>query len=441
MVEQLLNHIYAHQLCKATDKILLGVSGGLDSVVMLHLFFQAGFSIGVAHCNFQLRGEEADGDEEFVRRLCSEFNIPFYCQRFETKTFAHEERLSVQMAARELRYRFFEQIREREGYDHIATAHHLDDSLETALLNLARGSGLEGMAGIPDVSGKVIRPMLFATRRMLSEYASQHHLQWREDVTNQAEDYSRNYLRHQVVPKLKKLNPNLEETYRHTRQRLSEARQLALYAIKYFKALYVKHDNNCMIIEREGLLRSGAGATLLWELIKKEGFNFSQCRDILQHHQPGKYFFSDTHYLVVDRGTYILYPKEDDAFFSREIARNETQVFHAGVFLSLEEVSREAFVLEKNAWVAQLDADLLRYPLIWRTWKTGDYFVPLGMKHTKKVSDFLIDLKVSLPEKKRVTVIESGGEIAWVAGYRISEKFKVTEQTKRVLRIRYSKPE
>lgn len=435
MVEQLLHHIESHQLCRRDDRILLAVSGGADSLVMMHLFREAGLQAAVAHCNFGLRGAESDGDEAFVREAASAMNMPFHVTHFDTLEYAENEKLSIQMAARKLRYDWFDELVAEHGYQFIATAHHLNDSLETFLLNLSRGTGLEGLTGIPVKSGKVIRPMLFATRHMIEVYASRHAIAWRDDSSNAENKYHRNLLRSEVVPLLKKINPNLEHTFAATIERLQGSWYAVQRELEAFRAKAVRHEGAVMYIKKEDLIQQPNQTVLLWELLKHLGFNYDQCGDIIRAlHQPGKVFYADTYRLSVDRDFLEVDQKEINQSIHAVITRDETLVMAGKKSLNFKTIERTGYQIQKDSTIAQLDADIVKFPLAWRTWKPGDVFIPLGMKHHKKISDFLVDEKIPLREKNDVTVLaDATGEIIWVAGKRIADPFKVTEATRKVL--------
>ena len=433
VVEQLLNHIRRHALCKSTDKILLAVSGGVDSMVMLHLFRDAGFKVGVVHCNFQLRGKESSADEELVRKTCQVLNLPFFVKRFDTTTHATTHKLSVQMAARELRYDYFHQLLEAEDYDLMATAHHFNDTIESTLLNLIRGTGMDGLVGIAPKNGKIIRPLLFANRTMIMTFARQKNISWREDASNLSDDYQRNFLRHQVVPRLVDMNPGFEQTFRDTHERLVGATLFAQNFVREFRKSAVETRDKKTNVDIHKVQQSAAPAVLLWELIKDLGFNFDQCRQMVNDHQPGKLFLSTSHQLLVDRRQFIIERKQPSQFTTLTIEKGQKRIGEAPFALSLREDASDDFQLIKDPAVAQLDADRLQFPLIWRKWQAGDYFIPLGMQQEKKLSDFLIDLKIPFNAKADITVLESAGEIVWVVGYRINDRYKVTGETKRVL--------
>lgn len=432
MLEQFLNHIKRHGLCEPADRILLAVSGGIDSMVMLHLFQQAGFTIAVAHCNFQLRGDDANGDEAFVSATAQQFHIPCFINRFETAQYAEITKLSIQMAARELRYAWFEELMEKYRFNVLATAHHLNDSLETVLLNWVHGSSLEGFTGIPVKHECVIRPLLFATREQIEQYAQEHNITWREDVSNQSDDYQRNFIRHQVIPALKEINPSLESTVqRGFAKSLAEVNWMQ-EGFDDWKRKYTITAHDKVTIQKRYFTGLPQEASVLWKFIKTFGFNYDTCVDVVRSlsGQPGKRFFSSTHQLVVDRELLLITP-HSIALHDITIGADQSEA-QLGAWRM--EISRST-TFQKSAAPNQatLDVAHINFPLTWRTWKAGDAFYPLGMRNRKKVSDFLIDLKLSRTDKDSVTVLESQGEIIWVAGYRIDNRFKITDHTREVV--------
>ncbi|MCI0750734.1 MAG: tRNA lysidine(34) synthetase TilS [Flammeovirgaceae bacterium] len=432
VLEQFLRHIEQTHLCSKEDKILLAVSGGLDSMVMLELFKQAGYSISVAHCNFQLRGEESDADEKFVKDVCSGSEIPFHARRFETEKYASENRLSIQMAARELRYAWFHEVMEFHEYNKLATAHHVNDSIETVLMNWIHGDSLEGFTGIPANNDKIIRPLLFATRNEIESYAKENKLKWREDSSNQADNYQRNFLRHQVIPKLKELNPSFESTFQRGLRKIQSELSFLEKAFVEWKLQFVKMAGETMSIEKKAFEGLRPSASIIHRLLVEYGFSFDVCEEIgkAMYGQSGKKFLSPSHELIIDRTQLIVTPHQD---FWKEtlIKAGQDQSFLGPWSMDIEK--SESLVPLTDSDVALLDADKLKFPLRWRIWKEGDYFYPLGMDHKKKISDFLIDMKVSLADKKFVTVLESEGQIAWVVGYRLDNRFKITRETVRGL--------
>jgi len=427
MLEQFLNHIRQYSLCDSNDRILLAVSGGLDSMTMLHLFKEAGFQIAVAHCNFQLRGAESDGDESFVRTTCKQLNIPFFSIRFDTDVYAKQNGLSTQMAARELRYAWFQKLLHDEKYDWLATAHHFNDSVETVLLNWLHGGSIESFAGIPVKNQQVIRPLLFALRSDLEKYATDKNLSWRDDASNVTDDYQRNFLRHQVIPKLKEINPSLESTLQYGLKKVKSDLSFLDASVGEWKQNHIKEAGLSIRIEKKALANLPVGIT--WRVLKPYGFNFSQCEDLTNalNGQSGKKFLSNSHQLTVDRKEIILTPLESS--WEDILIKNDGGRVTLGSW-DMDILTTTNLELTQNPLMAILDSDKLRFPLCWRKWKPGDYFYPLGMEHKRKLSDFLIDKKVSIAEKNYVTVLESEGQIVWVVGHRIDSRFRLTSSTK-----------
>lgn len=402
-------------------------------MVMLHLMRKAGFSISVAHVNFGLRAEESDADETFVRAACEASDVRCYVRGFDTRQHATARGISIQMAARDLRYAFFQEVAAANGYDFVATGHHFSDLIESVLLNLSRGTGIDGFRGIAAKKGNIIRPLLFATRREIRAYAAAEGIAWREDTSNASDDYPRNLVRHHIVPRFEELNPGFEEGFRETHDRMMGARALAGAFIESFKASWLKVIPNGITLDIEAVREAPFPAVLLWEVIKPYGFHYDHCKQIVRDHQAGKRFTSDTHELVVDRTTYIIAPVRKGSFPPVAIEAGQRKVAQEGTMLQLEAYSSKQFKLRRDATIAQLDADRVRFPLVWRKWEAGDYFVPLGMHAEKKLSDFLIDLKIPFNAKADITVLESGGDIVWVVGYRIDERYKITPETERIL--------
>lgn len=432
MVSQVVRYIERHQLCSKSQRVLLAVSGGLDSMVMLDLFHTAGYQVGVAHCNFQLRDSDSEKDEQFVEARCKSLNIPFYSKRFETNNYAAENKLSIQVAARELRYAWFEELCQAEHFDCIATAHHANDNLETTLLHLTRGTGISGVAGIPVRAGIVIRPLLGCTRDQLRAYAIQNKIEWREDRSNDTDDYDRNFIRHNILPQLRSLNPALDESMLQTQERLLGALSVFKLGLGELENKFVKKVGDRIIIYKALLESTPFPAVVLWELVKKFGFNFRQIQEVVEVEESGRQFIAGDYHLVVDRNEWIIYrPKTNDGEVWIEEA-DKSASFHDQQ-LRIETLSDHT--IETDTHVAKLSKNTLRFPIVWRKWKEGDMFYPLGMNNRKKVSDFLIDCKVSIADKERVTVLESQGNIVWVVGYRIDNRHKITEDTDEVVRF------
>ncbi|WP_276369537.1 tRNA lysidine(34) synthetase TilS [Chryseolinea sp. H1M3-3] len=438
MFEQFLNHIQQHHLCSHEDSILLAVSGGLDSMVMLQLFKEANFNVGVAHCNFQLREQDSDLDEKLVHETCIALGIPFFNQRFETESFAVAHGLSIQMAARELRYAWFDDLVKKYSYNLLATAHHFDDSMETVLLNITKGAATEGLTGIPLKNQYIIRPLLFTTRAQIEKYGAEKKVAWREDQSNLTDDYQRNFIRHHVIPKLREVNPSLESTWQQGIAKIQGDLELIHIAFEDWEKKFIRETEERTVIDKKAFDSFSSAVSVLWRFIKKYAFNFDQAREIVlaMQGQSGKRFLSPTHVLVIDREVIIItrHPQDWDTIV---IDGSEQAVSLGPWKLSLSNGHVE--VPRTSNMQVSIDADKLKFPLRWRKWQHGDSFQPLGMKNNKKLSDFLIDNKVSLPDKDTVTVLESEGTIVYVVGWRIDERVKISDETQRVLNISVEK--
>ncbi|MGE0771663.1 MAG: tRNA lysidine(34) synthetase TilS [Cyclobacteriaceae bacterium] len=433
-MEGFVEFIEHHQLCQREDKVLLGVSGGVDSMAMLHLFHEHGFNVGVAHCNFCLRGKDSDEDERLVKKYCADRSVPFFSKRFETKYHAREKGISIQMAARQLRYNWFEELLKSERYNCLATAHHLNDNVETVLLNLVRGTGLAGLAGIPLKTERVFRPLLQYSKKEILEYAKSNQIPWRADASNESDDYQRNLLRNQVIPILRQLNPNLEETFVRNMERLAGAKETLDVYVRELRKKYLSHKGAHLRISKKVFSDVPAPAFVLWQFTKEFGFSYEQMNVICAaiQRQPGAQFLSSSHRLVVDR-EHLMVESLGQSWTEVTIASDHL-IARLGPWQLQFQLAEPGHIShDKNE--ATLDRGRIEFPLTWRKWRPGDAFVPLGMQQKKKLSDFLIDSKVSVPEKDQATVLESGGEIVWVVGHRIDDRFKVTDQTTEVIQF------
>ncbi|MFZ1807309.1 MAG: tRNA lysidine(34) synthetase TilS, partial [Cyclobacteriaceae bacterium] len=391
-----------------------------------------GYKIGVAHCNFHLRGTASDEDEQLVKQTCEPLKIPFHSTRFDTNNYAAVNGLSTQMAARELRYAWFREVMQADKYDWLATAHHLNDNLETTLLNFVRGTGISGIKGIPPKTDNIIRPLLGFTKKELVAYANENKLAWREDATNATDDYDRNMLRHQVIPPLQQLNPALEETFKRTNQRLQGAAAVFQLGLDHLREQFVTQEKDRITISTK-LMQVPFPEVVLWELLKDYGFNHTQCSDaVAAASQSGKIFLSQSHQLTIDRKAWIIAPLAGE-MQAIAIHPNDKKVTLGAWDLTIASSSDTSFSTQPTE--AKLDAAKINFPLIWRKWKEGDIFTPQGMNTKKKLSDFFIDGKVPRPDKDTATVLEANGEIIWVVGYRIDNRYKITNQTKDVLQL------
>ncbi|WP_221390824.1 tRNA lysidine(34) synthetase TilS [Dyadobacter sp. NIV53] len=443
MLDSFLTFINQQKLHLSGQRTLLTISGGVDSVVMASLFHKAGFSAGFAHCNFGLRGEDSDQDEVFVRELGEYYGFQVYTKLFDTKAFVKENAISTQMAARDLRYPWFEKIRKENSFDWIATAHHANDSLETTLLNLVRGTGIAGLHGIAVQNNFLIRPLLFATKDEILDYARQNNLSWREDRSNQSLDYKRNVVRKRIVPVLKEMNPSLESTFLITSEKMRAAESLLTEFLENWQKDAVRQTDGQLHISISALLTSTEPAYRLWHILNNYGFRYSQVMQIAKSLRAlsGKIFHSDSHMLLKDREDLILKPIERETITDSVIInKSEGDYSFADDCLHMSpEIKQPGLEIEKSKDIAYVDGDMLSFPLMVRQWLSGDIFCPFGMKgKRKKVSDVLIDLKLNIYQKEKISVLVNGnGEIIWVIGIRTDERYRITDQTQTMIRMEW----
>ena len=429
------NHFIEEQkLCNYDDNILVAVSGGCDSVVLLDLLYKSEFKISVAHCNFKLRGVESDEDEKFVASLAKGYGVPYFAKSFDTKKYASENGLSVQEAARDLRYQWFEKLSDEHSLDKVAIAHHLDDQAETFFINLSRGSGLKGLKGMPIKRGKIIRPLLFARREEVEAYADSNSLEYRTDSSNASVKYLRNKIRHELMPVLKKLKPGFQEQLEKSLQFLAEDNEVFQQMIDDKKKKIIHPESNYEWIIKSDLV--GLHPALFFHILETYGFNRSVTDDLLSalnRDSTGKVFESASHRLLIDRDRVIIQPNVLQNKWKGELSIIES--IQDPIELQLSNMGIDDFTLDKDNKIAAFDADLLKLPLTLRLWQTGDYFVPFGMSGKKLVSDLLIDIKLNRFEKEQVWVLLSGNEIIWVVGYRATNTFKIGKNTRNVLQL------
>lgn len=437
MLSQFTDFILENQLFEPHQEVLLAVSGGIDSMVMLHLFEKSGFKYGVAHCNFQLRGSESDGDEQFVRETVLQHGVPAFFQTFDTGEHARLNGISVEMAARELRYDFFEKVRKDNNFAFIATAHHQDDLMETFFLNLSRKTGIKGLTGIKVKSGKIIRPLLFSNREQIENYAATHFIDFRNDSTNIETVYQRNFIRHKILPLFTELNPSFRKNFLATIQNLKGAEEVYSERMEELKQKVMKQHPEEKIIQISQLLNTSYPETLLYEILADYQFNPSVATQVFQSLETdsGKQFYSPTHRLVKDREKLFIteLPEEEKRIYY--IEKDDLELF-APFDLTIERLDNDDFKIIKDSNVACLDFDKLEFPLLIRKWRQGDYFQPLGMTGFKKLSDFFIDEKMPLHEKENTWLLCSGQKIVWIMGHRIDNRFKITPETTTVLQLR-----
>lgn len=435
MLTKFQNHIITNFPFLLKSRFFIAVSGGIDSMVLVHLFQQVGYPFAMLHCNFQLRGKESDDDMRFVMKYGDKYLIPWSVGHLDTKGYAKEMKVSIQVAARELRYDwFYEQLKEK-GFDYILTAHHLDDSLETFLINFTRGSGLEGLTGIPEQNDKIIRPLLPFSRNEIEAYAQENKIAWREDSSNASDKYLRNKFRHNVIPILKEINPSLLASFENTLSHLKQTQSLAADASKSLYSKVVTKNENQISIDLLKLLKYENYKSYLFDWLQPFGFSdWSSVYDLI-HAQSGKQVHSETHSLLKNRETLLLFSKQEisnDVVYWIQKEQNEVKIPLNLSFCNVDDIS----VQPTN--VIFVDEERLIFPLEIRKWKEGDWFFPFGMNGKKKLSKFFKDEKFSLLDKSNTWLLCSDNQIVWVVGNRQDERFKVTETTTRILKINYT---
>lgn len=438
MLERFNQYREENSLGRPEDKILLAVSGGIDSVVMTQLYQEAGSMYAMAHCNFQLRGEESEEDEQFVRDLADKYDCRLFTTRFSTKEYCRKNKLSVQMGARDLRYSWFNELARKEGYHYIAIAHNKNDVAETMLINLIRGTGLKGLTGIKPRTDTLIRPLLFASRDEIMEYAQQKELAYREDSSNRENKYHRNLIRNEIIPLMQQINPSLLDTLFHEKEVFSATFRLYREKIDRLHQSLTTVEGNTVKMSISKIRSLRLEPPIIYELLSPWGYTFSDATDIYRSlaGEPGRRFHSDKYVLIRDRNFLIIEPiKEETGKKTYRIGENETSVT-TPVNLSLKKAARNAeFRIPDSKTSIVLDYDKLRFPLRLRHWQNGDFFIPLGMKGRKKLSDFFTDQKLSLLDKEKVWLLLSGRDIVWVVGMQIDDRFKITSSTRNILSI------
>ncbi len=459
LIDRFKQYIRENDLLGPADRVLLAVSGGVDSMVMLSLFAEAradtksdtttdtksgsetGWPAAVAHCNFGLRGEEGDEDTELVRAESKRYGLTCYVKNFDTKAEMERTGESVQMAARRLRYDWFDELCTEHGYTAIAIAHQADDSVETFFINLFRGTGLRGLTGINPVRGRVVRPLLFVTRREITEYALTNKISFREDSSNRSTKYLRNKIRLGLIPRLREINPRFGETMRRNVHRLTQTQGFIDAVIARIGSEIVRRDGSSAVIEVGRIDPSIPVGFVIYELLSSRwGFKGDAIDGItaaLERGDTGRRFYSRDHVAFTDRSRILIEPIGADDPCSVSVAGDATRVYAGNSVYYLQRIDIDHIeTLTVNEDTALIDADTLAWPLELRRWRDGDRFTPLGMHGTKKVSDYLVDTKVSLPEKERQFVLtDARGEIIWLTGRRLDDRFKITPSTENVLKI------
>lgn len=437
-----------------SDKLLLAVSGGMDSVVLARLSKEAGHRFGMAHCNFGLRGGESERDEAFVRELARTLEVQLYIKRFATKQYAEEHKVSIQVAARELRYHWFGEILEGkaaselqehalesgDSYNYLLTAHHQDDNIETVLMNFCKGTGISGLRGILPRQERIVRPLLFATREQIAEYARQHQLSWVEDSSNDETKYTRNYFRKVILPAVEKIYPQVRENISGNIRRFREVAELYGQAVELNKKKMVETHGAEVRVPVLKLLKSSPRHTLIYEIIKEFGFSAHQAEEVekLITSETGRYITSPSHRILRNRAWLVITPLAAIKDQVVVVNKEEREALFDDTRLHLKWLEGDSVQFSTDNTIAVLDAGEIQFPLIIRRWKEGDYFYPLGMRKKKKLARFFIDQKLSKNDKDRVWVVESHKKIVWVIGYRIDDRFKVSPSTHRALQLSIS---
>ena len=454
------SYIKKHQLFSVKDQLLIAVSGGLDSVVLCELCKRASFDFKIVHCNFQLRGEESERDEHFVKSLGQKYNVEVFLKKFDTEKYSNEHKISIQVAARIVRYTWFGELikdksiscgtTQNDNKIHpvlLLTAHHANDNVETMLMNFFKGTGITGLKGIEPKKGKIIRPLLFAKKEDLQKFAKENDLTYVEDSSNISNKYTRNFFRNELIPAIQKVFPEAEENLTNNIERFRDVESLYLQAIDLHKKKLIEKKGNEIHIPVLKLLKSKPLPTIVYEIVREFGFTPHQTPGVIKllDSETGKYISSDSHRIIRNRNWLIIAPQNLlDA--SNILVEEDAKTIHfVNGNLKIERVVADDSLkisVERN--IALIDAEKITFPLILRRWKQGDYFYPLGMKKKsgslskKKLSKFFIDQKMSLPEKEKVWVLEGNKKILWVINHRIDDRFKITSNTKELLRITFN---
>lgn len=440
MQQKVETYIQKHQLLAHDKPIIIGVSGGTDSVVLLHILVSLGYDCIIAHCNFHLRMEESDRDEEFVRNMAIEYKIPLHCIDFETIKYAEKNGISIEMAARDLRYSWFNELLEKHNAQAIAVAHHADDNIETMLINLVRGTGLRGLKGIPNRNNKVVRPLLCCTRDEIENYLIRQNLEHVEDSTNASVDYNRNKIRNEVLPLLTEINPSVRQTLYNTIQHIEGSLTIYQQAIENIEQQVVHKSSGLVKMDIDMICKQADVPTVMFELLYPYQFSPRVIEQITNQlkAESGKVFYSETHRLVKDRKMLIISAKDDHKQNEFMLSQDDFQIQSPFSLSVNRQFVDSDFVVSKDKNRIHVDASKLIFPLLIRKWKEGDSFFPFGMKQRKKLSDFFINNKFSLIDKEQTWLLVSDDEIVWIVGHRMDNRFKVTVETKEVIEFNYN---
>lgn len=421
--------------------IIIALSGGADSVALLHMFHQAGYKCVAAHCNFHLRNEESDRDERFVSDLCESLGVDLKIVHFKTEEYARLNKISIEMAARELRYNWFEEIRELYKASFIAVAHHADDQIETCFLNLLRGTGIRGFTGMKEINGHILRPLLSIYRSELEEWLDQSDYEYINDSSNFTLDYKRNKIRHQLMPLLEDIQPNAKKTILRSIHNITEAEKIYDQALDKVKNdIIIEKSSGSLRIDLTLLHDEQSIKTILFDIMSPYNFNRTTIEQLiksLDNSQSGLMFYSTTHRLIKDRETLLIHSLDvDSAKMTEFFIQDRDSQITAPVCLHIQQVPyNELTEIEKTKQIAYFDFDKLSFPLVLRKWKKGDKMKPFGMKGSRKISDIFSDLKYDIYRKENSWLLCNGDDIIWLIGEKTHDSYKVTNQTKTVYRI------
>jgi tRNA(Ile)-lysidine synthase len=438
-----LEFINKKKLFKKDDKLLVAVSGGCDSSVLSFLLYQNGFTFSLAHCNFHLRGSDSNADELFVEKLAENYNVKLYKQHFETNQYAIKNKYSIEEAARVLRYQWFEDLRETEGFDYIVTAHHLNDKVETMFINIAAGTGIKGLRSIKEKNGFIVRPLLFAEKKSIEQYAENNKIEYRFDKSNLNTDIVRNRVRKNIIPEFEKINVSFLKKMEENFEILDDIEIIYENYISTQLDSILRYDGGKLYINRKKILKKKPLTSILFEALSPYGFNASQIKLItrsLPSLQTGKFFESKDYKLVIDRKYLVIEKKDDNSKEKHFIINSPDETINYPVKLKFELFLIQGnFQIKRNSNYAYFDADKVKFPLVIRKKVQADRFVPFGMSGSKLISDFITDNKLSYSEKQSLYLLTDSDEILWVIGYRINEKYKLDQNSKKVLLVKLNK--
>lgn len=437
MVNRFIQYVKEHNLFENNQTILLAVSGGIDSMILCDLFLKSNFKFAIAHCNFHLRGEESNRDERFVREYAQKNNIKIHVKDFDTYSYMKEKGKSMQVSAREMRYSWFNELLKEEGYSYIATGHHIDDSIETFFMNILRGTGIAGLHGILQKVNLVIHPLLFTGRAEIVNYQKENKLEFVEDSSNATTKYTRNKIRHELIPLVKEIAPNFDKIISKEIERFRETEVVFRSVINDAKTELLEIENQTIKISIEKLKSYVPQKIFMYEILSDFGFNeatINSIEDALLE-TSGKQFYSETHRLVKDRDYLLIVKNKPQNLNQYLIEESQTSVY-SPIILHMEILKDLQYVkIPKNKEVAMLDYDKLSFPLILRKWKKGDSFFPYGLQGEKKISEFYKNLKYSILDKENQWLLCSDNDIVWVVGQRIDDRYKITKSTKTIFKI------